>query len=76
MILKSDKTLELTEEEKRAFEKLIPPEKRRDWESETEARIALFERAWELRCENAYLKGKIEVLEGFATRRLELRSGK
>lgn len=76
MILKSDKAPELTEEEKRAFAQLIPPEERRDWESETEARIALLERAWQLRLENAYLKGKVEVFEGFATRRLELRNNR
>lgn len=76
MILKSDKIPELTEEEKREFLGMRLPEERSDWESETEARIALLKRAWQLKSENAYLKGKVEVLEGFATRRLELRSGK
>lgn len=76
MIFKSDKIPEFTEEEQRMFVQLTLPEERTDWGSESEARIALLKRAWHLRCENAYLKGKVEVLEGFATRRLVMKEPK
>ena len=76
MILKSDKIPEFTEEEKRAFAEMALPEERTNWETESDARIALHKRVWHLRCENAYLKGKVEVLEGFATRRLIIKESK
>lgn len=77
MIFNSDKIFpEFTEEEKRAFAEMTLPEERTDWESESEARIALLKRVWNLKSENAYLKGKVEVLEGFATRRLIMKESK
>lgn len=76
MILKTDKTPEFTEEEMKAFVNMTLPEERTDWETESDARIALLKRVWYLRCENAYLKGKVEVLEGFTTRRLEVKENK
>lgn len=73
MIFKSDKMFEFTEEEKKAFEGLTPPEERTDWGSQEEQIIHLLRRVNRLKSQNAYLKGKVEVLEGFATRRLEVK---
>lgn len=73
MIFKSDKIPVFTEEEKKAFANLVPPESRADWNSQEEQIIHLLRRVNELKEQNAYLKGKVEVLEGFATRRLEIK---
>lgn len=74
MIFKSDKIPVFTEEEKNAFANLVLPENRTDWNSKDEQIIQLLRRVENLKQDNAYLRGKVEVFEGFCSTRFVLKA--
>lgn len=74
MIFKSDKIPVFTEEEKKAFANILLPEDRTDWNNKDEQIIQLLKRVERLKQKNAYLKGKVEVFEGFYSMRFMIKA--
>lgn len=60
-------------EEKNAFDNLMPPEDRTDWNDKDEQIIQLLKRVERLKQDNAYLRGKVEVFVGFYSTRFMIK---